>query len=133
MARATWKGKVIAESDDTILLEGKHYFPPDSINWEYLESSAQMTVCPSKGGSKLLLRKGKRFQEFERGLELPKSIKRSAYDQGLCSFLARGRCGVSGSGELSLARPRHLGLVKIPLRIEIFPGPIERTQAGHGL
>lgn len=49
MVKATWNGQVIAESDSTIVVEGNHYFPADSIRSELLENSATMTVCPWKG------------------------------------------------------------------------------------
>ena len=49
MAVAKWKGVVIAESDATILVEGNHYFPPDSVKREYFESSEHHTVCSWKG------------------------------------------------------------------------------------
>lgn len=49
MARALWNGVVIAESDATIVVEGNHYFPPDSIKREYLRESATHTVCGWKG------------------------------------------------------------------------------------
>ena len=49
MAKAVWNGKVLAESDDTIRIEGNHYFPPDSVNWEYFEDSDSQTFCPWKG------------------------------------------------------------------------------------
>ena len=47
--RATWKGTVIAESDDTIVIEGNHYFPPDSIRSENFIESPHQTTCPWKG------------------------------------------------------------------------------------
>ena len=49
MLKAVWNGQVIAESDDTIVVEGNHYFPPNSINKEFLENSTMKTVCPWKG------------------------------------------------------------------------------------
>jgi uncharacterized protein (DUF427 family) len=48
-AKAIWNGTVIAESDDTIVVEGNHYFPRDSISMEFFEPSASHTVCPWKG------------------------------------------------------------------------------------
>jgi uncharacterized protein (DUF427 family) len=36
MAVATWNGTVIAESDKTVVIEGNHYFPPGSVNKQYL-------------------------------------------------------------------------------------------------
>lgn len=47
--RAMWKDNVIAESDDTIVIEGNHYFPPDSLKREHLSDSSQQSVCPWKG------------------------------------------------------------------------------------
>src|SRR5205823_5232768 len=47
--KATWNGAVLAESDDTVVVEGNHYFPPDSIKREHLRESETHTVCPWKG------------------------------------------------------------------------------------
>ena len=47
--RAVWNGAVIAESDRTVLVEGNHYFPSESVRSEYLEPSSEHTVCPWKG------------------------------------------------------------------------------------
>lgn len=46
---ATWRNKTLAESDDTIVVEGNHYFPPESINREYFRPSDMHTTCPWKG------------------------------------------------------------------------------------
>lgn len=47
--KAIWNGKIIAESDDTIVVEGNHYFPHDAINKEYFKSTTTNTSCPWKG------------------------------------------------------------------------------------
>lgn len=47
--KAIWNGKTIAESDDTVVIEGNHYFPLESVKDEYLEQSEAQTVCPWKG------------------------------------------------------------------------------------
>ncbi|MCF8373151.1 MAG: DUF427 domain-containing protein [Bacteroidales bacterium] len=47
--KASWNGKVVAESDKTINIEGNQYFPPDSVNKEFLSSSETHTVCHWKG------------------------------------------------------------------------------------
>ena len=47
--KATWNGAVVAESDNTIVIEGNHYFPPDSLNRAYLVESDHHTTCPWKG------------------------------------------------------------------------------------
>lgn len=49
MPRAIWNGAVIAESNATIVVEGNHYFPPDTVRREYLRESQTHTVCPWKG------------------------------------------------------------------------------------
>ncbi len=47
--KAVWNGQVIAESNDTIVVEGNHYFPPQSVNKSLLSSSPTHTTCPWKG------------------------------------------------------------------------------------
>ena len=47
--KAYWNNQLIAESDDTIVIEGNHYFPPESINSEYFKGSDTHSVCPWKG------------------------------------------------------------------------------------
>jgi len=49
MATATWRGAVVAQSDDTVIVEGNHYFPPGSVNWELLTPSSHESVCGWKG------------------------------------------------------------------------------------
>ncbi len=49
MAKATWEGAVLAESDKTVEVEGNQYFPADTIHPEYFKPSNQHTVCPWKG------------------------------------------------------------------------------------
>ena len=49
MARATWEGTVLAESNNTVMVEGNHYFPPDSIQREFFKPSDETTMCPWKG------------------------------------------------------------------------------------
>jgi uncharacterized protein (DUF427 family) len=47
--RATWNGVTLAESDQTVIVEGNHYFPPDSVARGLLRESATHTTCPWKG------------------------------------------------------------------------------------
>lgn len=49
MTRAIVDGTVIAESETTVVVEGNHYFPPDSINWDYFAPTELTTGCPWKG------------------------------------------------------------------------------------
>lgn len=47
--KAIWNETIIAESDDTIVVEGNHYFPIDDVNKDYLEESDTTSICPWKG------------------------------------------------------------------------------------
>lgn len=47
--KAIWNGAVLAESDETVIIENNHYFPADSINKEFFKESQTHTTCPWKG------------------------------------------------------------------------------------
>jgi uncharacterized protein (DUF427 family) len=47
--KATWKGAVLAESDETVVVEGNHYFPADAVRREHFRESETHTTCPWKG------------------------------------------------------------------------------------
>jgi len=47
--KATWNNQVLAESDETIVIENNHYFPPASINKSFFQASDKHSVCPWKG------------------------------------------------------------------------------------
>ena len=47
--RAVWNGQILAESDDTVVVEGNHYFPTGALNSEFFSTSETHTVCPWKG------------------------------------------------------------------------------------
>jgi uncharacterized protein (DUF427 family) len=49
MVEATWNGAVIARSDDTVVVEGNHYFPADAVDRAVLQPSNTTSVCPWKG------------------------------------------------------------------------------------
>jgi uncharacterized protein (DUF427 family) len=49
MVKAIWNGTMLAESDQTIVVEGNHYFPPDAIKEEYFQESSNHTICSWKG------------------------------------------------------------------------------------
>jgi uncharacterized protein (DUF427 family) len=49
MAKATWGGKVIAESNATVVVEGNQYFPANAVKKEFLKPSAHTSECPWKG------------------------------------------------------------------------------------
>ena len=47
--KAIWNDQILAESDDTVVVEGNHYFSPASINNEFYEASDHRSMCPWKG------------------------------------------------------------------------------------
>ena len=49
MKKALWNGKVLAESEQTIVVEGNHYFPPDALKMEYFQQNNHHTICSWKG------------------------------------------------------------------------------------
>ena len=49
MVQARWNGVIVADSDETLVIEGNHYFPPDSVDWNLLERTTETSVCPWKG------------------------------------------------------------------------------------
>jgi uncharacterized protein (DUF427 family) len=49
MIKAMWNDVVVAETEQTEMVEGNHYFPPESINRQYFRESDRHTTCPWKG------------------------------------------------------------------------------------
>jgi uncharacterized protein (DUF427 family) len=49
MMRAVWNGSVLAESPQTVRVEGNDYFPPESLHREFFTESATRSLCPWKG------------------------------------------------------------------------------------
>jgi uncharacterized protein (DUF427 family) len=49
LMKATWHGATLAASGDTVMVEGNHYFPSNSINRDYFRESDNHTTCPWKG------------------------------------------------------------------------------------
>jgi uncharacterized protein (DUF427 family) len=47
--KASWNGVVIAQTDDTVVVEGNHYFPASTLKREYVTFSNHHTTCPWKG------------------------------------------------------------------------------------
>lgn len=47
--KAIWNGEVLAESNETVVVEGNHYFPPASLNMQFFKPSDHTTVCSWKG------------------------------------------------------------------------------------
>ena len=47
--KAIWNGEVLADSNETVVVEGNHYFPPSSLNMQFFKPSDHTTVCSWKG------------------------------------------------------------------------------------
>ena len=47
--KAVWNGAVLAQSDETVVVENNHYFPADSVDRQYFKDSATTSICPWKG------------------------------------------------------------------------------------
>ncbi len=54
MPKASWNGAVIAASDDTVVVEGNHYFPSEALADAHFEPSGHTSVCPWKGTASYL-------------------------------------------------------------------------------
>jgi uncharacterized protein (DUF427 family) len=52
LVKAVWNGDTIAESDDTVVVEGNHYFPPETVKQTALKPSASTYTCPWKGDAR---------------------------------------------------------------------------------
>ncbi len=52
MPTATWNGVVLAESEDTVKVEGNHYFPKKSLNKQHFKKNSKQSMCPWKGTAK---------------------------------------------------------------------------------
>ena len=71
--RATWKGAVLAESDQTVVVEGNHYFPEADVHAEYFEPSQAHTTCPWKGEGPPSVGGGGRPAQRRRRVVLPRT------------------------------------------------------------
>jgi len=49
--KAIWNDTVLADSNNTVVVEGNHYFPPDSITWDLFQETKTTTMCPWKGAA----------------------------------------------------------------------------------
>ena len=71
--KAIWNGTVIAESDDTVVVEGNHYFPADSVDRDVLRPSDTHTRLPVEGHRVVLDPRGRRPGQPRRRLVLPRA------------------------------------------------------------
>ena len=110
MPKAVWNGAILAESDQTEVVEGNHYFPPDSISREYFQDSEHHTVCGLEGHGQLLRCGGRWQHQPPSRMVLPRSQTRSREHQRLRGLLERrGSAGlrVNQGDVLRRAEPRQ--------------------------
>ena len=64
MPKASWNDVVVADSETTQVVEGNHYFPPDSVNWQYFARTDLHTTCAWKGLASYydIVADGKRYE-----------------------------------------------------------------------
>ena len=81
--RATWNGTVLAQSDNTVVVEGNHYFPAGDVHEEYFEPSGTHTTCPWKGEAsyRSVVVDGKRNDDAAWFYPAPKDAAREITDR----------------------------------------------------
>ena len=86
MARAIWNDTVIAESDDTVVIEGNHYFPARGRQLEVPEGVEAPIDLPLEGRGELLLDRGRRGAQSRRGLARLEPLRPAAKIKGRIAF-----------------------------------------------
>ncbi|MBG6185059.1 uncharacterized protein (DUF427 family) [Arthrobacter sp. CAN_A214] len=86
MVKAVWNGKVIAESEDTVVVEGNHYFPRKSVDDRYLKDSDTHTVCPWKGTADYWTLKADGQQSVDAAWSYPQTKERAAHIKDRVAF-----------------------------------------------
>lgn len=84
--KATWNNAVFAESDATRVVEGNHYFPPDSIKREYFTDSKTTTICPWKGEASYFTLEVDGARNEDGAWHYPKPKDAAAQIQGYVAF-----------------------------------------------
>ena len=87
--KAIWENTLLAESDKTIVVEGNHYFPSDSIKKEFFKPSDTHSTCPWKGLASYYQRPSRREGQSRCRLVLSRAERSRQVDQRLRRVLAR--------------------------------------------
>lgn len=109
MTKATWNGAVVAESDDTIVLEGNHYFPANSLNKEFFSAEFDDISLPLEGHGKLLFARRQWRDQRRRGVVLPGAFNGSREHQRARGFLERRQDQLKTSDSPSAASQDRVG------------------------
>ena len=86
MVRAIWNNQVVAESDETIVVEGNHYFPIAAVKKEFLLDSNTQTVCPWKGKANYYTLEVDGEQNFNAAWYYPAPSQAAAKIKGYVAF-----------------------------------------------
>ena len=84
--KATWNGAILAESEDTIVVENNHYFPPQSINKEYFAETDTHSTCPWKGEASYYTIKVEGKENVDAAWYYPKAKEAAHNIQGYVAF-----------------------------------------------
>lgn len=84
--KAVWNGTVLAESDNTIIIENNHYFPPDSVKLEFFISSDKKTHCPWKGDASYFTIKVKQDTNIDAAWYYPSPMDAAAEIKDYVAF-----------------------------------------------
>lgn len=86
MMQATWNGQVIAESDQTVVVEGNHYFPAESIKREYFTDSTTTSYCGWKGDCSYYNLEVGGDQNSDAAWYYPKPLQQAEHIRGYVAF-----------------------------------------------
>jgi uncharacterized protein (DUF427 family) len=84
--QATWNGQIVAESNDTIVVEGNHYFPADSVNMSYMQKSETHSTCPWKGEASYYTIEVGGERNIDAAWYYPKPMETAASIEGRVAF-----------------------------------------------
>lgn len=84
--KAIWNKEVIAESNDTVVIEGNHYFPADSIKKEFFKDSETHSICPWKGTASYYSIEVKGEQNSDAAWYYPETKEGAKKIEGMVAF-----------------------------------------------
>jgi uncharacterized protein (DUF427 family) len=84
--RAIWKNTILAESDHTVEVEGNHYFPASTLNWDYLKFSDRRSVCPWKGEASYYNIQVGTFENKDAAWTYPQTKEKAKAIEGFVAF-----------------------------------------------
>lgn len=106
MIRATWQGAVLAEADETVVVEGNHYFAPEDVRFEYLKDSSSHTRCPRKGVASYYTVVVDGHENLDAAWYYPDPSRAAQKITGRVAFWRGVRVEKVGAGEDSAQTPR---------------------------